>query len=237
MKPADRRQPDRSAPFRQVLALGALLTLIVLGVAFSFGHEAILTEADKLAAWIESLGAWAPLMVVALMIVHCFIPFPAEVLALCAGSIFGTVAGTGLIWLGAMIGAVLSFGLARLLGRGAVLRFLSRRQAESLDAWTADQGALTLLVSRFIPIIAFNLINYAAGLTRVSWWTFLWTTAVGILPLTILMVYLGAAMRTLRWEWLLVVSACGIVTVWSAHRLARRRGWVGRQLEHRARPD
>lgn len=224
------RSTGRSASFWQLLAFGALLALIVLGVALSLGHEVILTEADKLAAWIRSLGPWAPLMVVALMILHCFIPFPAEVLALCAGSMFGTVAGTGLIWLGAMIGAALSFGLARLLGRGAVLRLLSRKQAAALDAWTADQGALTLLVSRFIPIIAFNLINYAAGLTKVSWWTFLWTTAVGILPLTILMVYLGAAMRTLPWEWLLVISACGIVAVWSAHRLARRRGWLRHQL-------
>lgn len=231
MRSTDRRQPDRSAAFRQVLAIGGLLTLILLGVVLSLSHEIVLLEAERLRAWIESLGAWAPLIVVALMIVHCFIPFPAEVLALCAGSLFGPVVGTALIWLGAMIGAALSFGLARLLGRAAVLRFLSRKQAASLDAWTADQGALTLLISRFIPIIAFNLINYAAGLTRVSWWTFLWTTAVGILPLTVLMVYLGAAMRTLSWEWLLVVSACGIVAIWSGHRLARRRGWLGRRLE------
>jgi len=233
MRSSKRREPDRSAAFRQVLAIGGLLTLILLGVVFSFSHETVLLEADKLRAWIESLGAWAPLMLVALMVVHCFIPFPAEVLALCAGSLFGTVAGAALIWTGAIIGAALSFGLARMLGRAAVLRFLSRGQAASLDAWTADQGALTLLVSRFIPIIAFNLINYAAGLTRVSWWTFLWTTAVGILPLTVLMVYLGAAMRTLRWEWLLVVSACGIVSIWSAHRFARQRGWLSNRLERR----
>jgi uncharacterized membrane protein YdjX (TVP38/TMEM64 family) len=52
-------------------------------------------------------------------------------------------------------------------------------------------------------VIAFNLINYAAGLVRVSWWTFTWTTAVGILPLTVLMVLLGERMADMpTWGWL-----------------------------------
>lgn len=166
------------------------------------------------------------LAIVALMVVHCFVPFPAEILALCAGAIFGTLVGTALVWTGAMIGAALSFGLARLLGRAAVVRLLSRSQAASLDAWAADQGAVTLLISRFVPIIAFNLINYAAGLTQVSWLTFLWTTAIGILPLTTLMVYLGAAMVALQWEWIFGVSAFGIVVICGGHWLAKRRGWL-----------
>jgi len=40
-------------------------------------------------------------------------------------------------------------------------------------------------------VIAFNLINYAAALTSISWWTFLWATGLGILPLTILLSVLG----------------------------------------------
>lgn len=53
-----------------------------------------------------------------------------------------------------------------------------------------------------MPVIAFNLINHAAGLVRVSWWAFTWTTAVGILPLTVLMVLLGERMATMpAWAW------------------------------------
>lgn len=228
---AERRQIYRSAAFRQFLALGGLLTLVLLGIAFALRHADILAETAMLEAWIKSFGAWAPLAVIVLMVIHCFIPFPAEVLALCAGAIFGTLTGSALIWTGAMIGAALSFGIARLLGRAAVMRFLSRSQKASLNAWAADQGALTLLVSRFIPIIAFSLINYAAGLTRLRWWTFIWTTAVGILPLTILMTYLGAAMRELTWGWFLVVSTSGITAIFGAHWLAKRRGWLRRRAE------
>ena len=80
-----------------------------------------------------------------------------------------------------------------------------------------------MLVCRFIPIIAFNLINYGAGLTRVSWATFLWTTGVGILPSTVLMVWMGASMADLTWPWLLGVSAAGIATVVAGHWYLRGR--------------
>lgn len=159
------------------------------------------------------------------MVLHSFIPFPAEIVALCAGAVFGTLFGSALIWTGAMIGASLSFWLARLLGRAAIERLMPVRHRRVLRDWADDQGALTLLVSRFIPVIAFNLINYAAGLTRFSWWTFIWTTSIGILPLTVLMAYLGARMTEFSWPYLLASSAGGIVSIWALHRFGRKCGW------------
>ena len=201
-----------------IAALIGLLGVVAAGAAGAWGLGWLDFSFAELEAMLAAYGHWAPILVVALMVVHCFVPFPAEVLALCAGAVFGTLYGTALIWLGAMLGASLSFGLARWLGREAVARLLPARQAAALDRWAAEQGALALLISRFIPVIAFNLINYAAGLTRVSWWTFLWTTAVGILPLTIVMVWLGAQMRSLSWPLLIGVSAVAILAVWGASR-------------------
>lgn len=223
----------QSRRFLPAVALGGLATLIVLGfvLALIYGREHL--TGNDIFAWVEELGPWGPLAVVALMIVHCFVPFPAEILALCAGMAYGTAAGSALIWTGAMIGAALSFGLARAVGRDVVERLLPARHRAALDGWTADRGASTLLVVRFIPVIAFNLINYAAGLTRVGWWTFLWTTAAGILPLTVLMVHLGARMRELSWPLLLAVSGAGILAVWGFHTLRERQG---RGSERRSRP-
>jgi uncharacterized membrane protein YdjX (TVP38/TMEM64 family) len=66
-------------------------------------------------------------------------------------------------------------------------------------------------------LIAFNLINYAAGLTRLTWWQFTWTTAVGILPLTLLMVIMGDNIESLGWaSWLLLLV--GGIALWLAVR-------------------
>jgi uncharacterized membrane protein YdjX (TVP38/TMEM64 family) len=200
--------------------------LALVGGLLAFTIDGRAIDGAVLESWIDGLGPWGPAAVVALMVVHCFVPFPAEILALCAGAAFGAVLGTALVWSGAMLGAALSFALARFLGRAAVERLLAARYRAALDDWTRDQGATTLLVSRFVPVIAFTLVNYAAGLTRLSWWTFLWTTGVGILPITFLMVLMGARMTELSWPLLLAVSAVGIVVIAGLHRLAKRRGWL-----------
>lgn len=223
---------DRAAPRQRgisgriALAALAFVVLVVLGLLLAFTEMGGSLDPRELAARIRDLGQWGHLAVVGLMVLHSFVPFPGEILALCAGAVYGTVWGSVLIWVGAMIGASLSFALARWLGQPFVNAVLGPRARARLDGWTAEQGPATLLIARFIPVIAFNLINYAAGLTRVSWATFLWTTGLGILPLTVLMVWMGAAMMSLTWPWLLAVSLVGIVVVVGGHWWARRRGWL-----------
>ena len=95
-----------------------------------------------------------------------------------------------------MLGAAAAFGLARLLGWPFIRRILSAGHRERLAAWSKERGAVGLLISRLIPVIAFNLINYAAGLAGISWWTFLWTTGLGILPLTALFTVMGDRLLT-----------------------------------------
>ncbi len=162
----------------------------------SFAPEAFV---DLIRGW----GAWGVAGSLALMVLHSFVPFPAECLALANGMVFGLFWGSLITWSGAMLGAWLAFGLARSLGRPFVGRVLPARHRERVDAWSGEHGWSALLAARLVPVIAFNLINYAAGLVRVSWWTFTWTTAVGILPLTVLMVLLGERMATMpSWAWL-----------------------------------
>ncbi len=224
----DGRAPEpRGVSWRIAIAAAVLASLLGLGVLLAFTEMGSNLDVEVLAARIRDLGHWGYAAVVGLMVVHSFVPFPAEILALCAGAVYGTVWGTVLIWVGAMIGASLSFALARWLGQPFVNAVLGPVSRARLDGWTAEQGAVALLVARFIPVIAFNLINYAAGLTRVGWGTFLWTTGLGIVPLTVLMVWMGERMMELTWPWLLGLSVSGIAVVCGGHWWARRRGWLG----------
>lgn len=119
-----------------------------------------------------------------------------------------------------MLGATVAFGLARAFGRPLVMRFLSLRSQRALADWSRRQGGLALLAARLVPVIAFNVINYAAALTHISWWTFLWATGLGILPLTILLSVLGENVLDMSaWMWLVVVAAT--VLAWLARRHLR----------------
>ena len=197
-------------PRRRVLPVYLIAGFLVLATALVWGY-ALLSEmplpgfelsSESVAKLIRSWGAWGIAATIGLMIVHSFVPFPAEFVAIAAGMVYGPVWGTVITWVGAMCGALLSFGLAKLCGRPLVKAMVRDRHWRKIDRWTESQGASTLLAARLIPVIAFNLINYAAGLTSISWWTFIWTTGLGILPLTVLMVSMGDQMHYLTWsEW------------------------------------
>jgi uncharacterized membrane protein YdjX (TVP38/TMEM64 family) len=186
-------------------------------------HGIDLAALDEAAVerFVRAWGAWSALASVALMVLHSFVPLPAEIIPIANGMLFGPLIGIALTWAGAMLGAALSFALARWLGRGFVRLVLSEARFQRLAHIVPRPG--TLLYVRLVPLISFNLVNYAAGLMDVPWWTFLWTTALGILPLTVAMVLLGAAMLRAP-LWLSAAIAAALLLLWLA--VARRRGWT-----------
>jgi uncharacterized membrane protein YdjX (TVP38/TMEM64 family) len=203
-----------------LLLIAALLGAGVLGWAalraHGIGLDALLglTAAD-VESFARAWGGWSAAAAILLMVLHSFVPLPAEVIALANGMMFGPVWGVAVTWVGAMLGALLAFALARRLGRPAVRRLVPERHWRAIEGWQGRPA--TLLLLRLIPVISFNIINYAAGLAGVGWWSFAWTTALGILPLTIVSVVLGDTMLGASWQaWLLV--GIGLVLLWLAWR-------------------
>lgn len=163
-------------------------------------------------ALIRSWGAWGVVGSIGLMVAHSFLPFPAEIVAIANGMVYGPWWGTVITWIGAMLGASTAFSLVRLLGRPFVQRALSSRHQQQLAVWSRERGGVALLIGRLIPVIAFNLINYAAALSEISWWTFLWATGIGILPLSILLNGLGDQLLTLPlWAWLALGGIAALI--------------------------
>ncbi|MEX0696206.1 MAG: TVP38/TMEM64 family protein [Dongiaceae bacterium] len=205
------------------LATGAVWAFALLGMMPLPGFELSAAAVER---EILSWGAWGVGGSLLLMVLHSFVPFPAEFVAIANGMVYGPVWGTVITWTGAMLGAYLAFGLARWLGRPFVAAMVSERRRVGLDRWSRRQGGGVLLLSRLVPVISFNLINYAAGLTAVSWWTFTWATGLGILPLTVLMVTIGDRLWTAEsepWLWLAAAAVVGWLLWWAAMGRSRTR--------------
>ena len=223
---------QRKVAVRGVLAAAGLALLLFIGIGawwlwpaqFSFGGE---TSIEGTVAKIRSWGHWAALGSIALMVAHSFLPFPAEIITLANGMVFGPLWGTAITWIGAMLGALSTFGLVRSLGRPFVRRMLSESQLRRLSEWSSTRGGVALLIGRLIPAIAFNLLNYAAALTDISWWTFIWATGLGILPLSILLNVFGDSILTMRaWNWVWPLLGAVALLGWV---LARRRAAAARR--------
>ena len=208
-------------PNSSILAVVAISPLALVAIVwwlwpleFGMGGD---NTMEGVVAQIRAWVPWAALGSIVLMVVHSFLPFPSEIITLANGMVFGPFWGSIITWVGAMLGAISTFGLVRLLGRPFVYRMLSESQLNRLSDWSSRQGGIALLIGRLIPIVAFNLLNYAAAMTHISWWTYIWATGLGILPMTILLNVFGASVLSMtnsNWIWLLSVvsvALCGIV--------------------------
>ncbi len=122
-----------------------------------------------------------------------FIPVPPTLYTLAGGFTFGPVLGTILTIFGATSNASISFMIARLLGRDFVEKILKGKLG-TLNDKLADSGFKTLLVIRSSPIgPPFDLVSYAAGVLRVSFWSHFFATMIGIIPATSVYSYFGGS--------------------------------------------
>ncbi len=220
---SDHRPFDRIGLARTAAAL-ALVGLIGFGIwVWHRNVVGIMPTTAGIEAAIKSWGDWAVVASIGLMVLHSLVPFPAELVTFANGMLFGPVWGVVVTWVGAMLGAALAFALARGFGRPFVAAFMTEGQVSGLDRWTRRQGIGALLLSRLMPLISFNVINYAAGLSPVSWWTFLWTTGLGILPVTTLLVVTGDQIwrgHGSAWIYLAATAAAGALLWWLIARRA-----------------
>ena len=198
--------------------LAVIALLVLLAATYWLLHETgamvtILNEA-ALRDRIPRLGAWGPLMVIGLMVLAIIVsPIPSAPIAMAAGAAYGHAWGTLYVLLGAEIGALVAFGLARWLGGETLRRWFGERLSVGL---LGSQNALMgiALVSRLLPFISFDVVSYAAGLTVLSFWRFAIATLIGILPASFLLAHFGGEMATGESDRIMIsVLALGAITL------------------------
>lgn len=197
-----------------------IASLLVLALAGSYwllhetGALAIILDGHALREFVMGLGMAGPLAIVALMVLAILVsPIPSAPIALAAGALYGHTWGTGYIALGAELGALAAFGLARLIGRDALQRWLGSRLP---NARLGSQGALmaVVFISRLLPFISFDVVSYAAGFTTLTWWRFALATLAGVLPASFLLAHFGGEMATGELNRILyAVLALGLLTL------------------------
>ncbi|MHC4646502.1 MAG: TVP38/TMEM64 family protein [Planctomycetota bacterium] len=148
--------------------------------------------------WTRRLGYWAPAFVAAFYVVACVLFLPGSVLTLGAGFLFKVVLGTVTVSLGSTLGACAAFGVGRTVARDWISRKIAgNRKFAAIDDAVGRQGFKIVLLTRLSPVFPFNMLNYAFGLTKVSFWKYALASWIGMLPGTVMYVYFGAGLRSL----------------------------------------
>jgi uncharacterized membrane protein YdjX (TVP38/TMEM64 family) len=189
-EPAEDPGPTGERALKGKLVLGILLAAALIAAARFFHLQHLLGSALE---WIRALGAAGPVIFVAAYVLATVFFLPGSVLTIGAGALFGVVKGTILVSVAATLGAVCAFLVGRYLARDWVERKIEgNAKFRAIDDRVAEEGWKIVGLTRLSPIFPFNLLNYAYGITKVSLRDYFLASWIGMLPGTVLYVYIGS---------------------------------------------
>jgi uncharacterized membrane protein YdjX (TVP38/TMEM64 family) len=208
------------------------LALVAAGVAGAryFGLFELLSvdNIDRLDAWFDGLGWWAPLVFVAMWMVATVFFLPGLILTIAGGLIFGAVWGTVWTTVGANLGAAAAFLIGRYAARDMVASMVAKNSGlRKIDDGVRRQGWRMLMITRLVPLFPFNVQNYVYGLTDIPLSTYVLVSLPCMLPATIAYNFAAGSVRTGDLHtsiWYLAVAAVFFVL------LSLIPGWVRRRV-------
>ena len=179
---------SRSLRGRQALAVA--LVVLVLALLVVAGHT-LASVVPRITAKVTGLGVLAPVAFILFYAMADVAFVPGSLLTLTAGALFGPAVGTAVAMVGATLGASAAFLLARYVIRRRVEHWIhASPRLAALDAAVANEGRKIVFLMRLVPLIPFNALNYALGVTRVRFVDYL-VASIGMLPGALLYSYYG----------------------------------------------
>jgi len=174
---------------------GFVLVILFAGLYFYLeqsGSSDNLFNQQSIQQIIMEYGQWGPILIIIFMSGAIIMsPLPSAPIALASGAAFGHTWGTIYILIGAELGAIIAFSMARLLG----YEVMKKRFGDRIKiTWLQSENNLMLVVgvSRLIPFISFDVVSYAAGLTSLGYLRFALATLLGIIPASFLLAHFGS---------------------------------------------
>ena len=181
---------------------------------------------DQGMLWIESSGWVGWIWFIVLYTLSCVLFLPGSVLSFGAGAVYGFWAGTLLVSLGSVAGALVNFVSTRYLLRGWMARkFSGSRKFQALDHAAAQDGWKLVMLTRLSPILPHSLVSCAFGLSRISFLRYMLASWIGFLPISAAYAYGGAVIgRAAKgglhqgpWAWIaytIELAITVLITIW-----------------------
>ena len=173
-----------------------LLTIFVFIQTMESGLLDVLKNQERLSGIFKELGLIGPVAIISLIAFAIIItPIPSAPIALVSGALYGHTFGTIYVVIGALLGALSAFMISRTLGYDYINKKLHQKMPEKI---LGSQNTLMMIVfvTRLAPFISFDVISYAAGLTKLTLLRFTLATLMGIIPISFILAHLGSEVES-----------------------------------------
>ncbi len=180
--------------YRIIALIAVVIVLLVAGFVF---QQRVREVIQTFLRWTGDLGPVGAVVFGAVYVLATVLMMPGALLTLGAGLLFGVLWGTVTVSIASTAGAALAFLVGRFVARGWVASKVSARpNFQAIDRAVGREGFKIVLLTRLSPVFPFNLLNYAYGLTAVRFRPYVLASWIGMLPATVLYVYLGSLARS-----------------------------------------
>jgi uncharacterized membrane protein YdjX (TVP38/TMEM64 family) len=212
------RSMNRPTPSLAVIRLAVLCVLLVTaGIAILFvGTDGVTGALDDAAESRWGIAAFFVIYVVAVVTL-----VPGTVGSVASGAMLGFGVGLPVSLAGALTGATIAFFISQQLGREGSQQLLGDRLS-SIDHWVGDNDFVSIVTLRLMPIVPFNLLNYAAGLSAMRPSRYIAGTSVGMIPGTALTVFAASRANDPSSNAFRLAAAALLATVFVSTYVARR---------------
>jgi uncharacterized membrane protein YdjX (TVP38/TMEM64 family) len=147
--------------------------------------------------WVQAFGTGGVALYALFYVAGVVLFFPGIILTAGAGLLYGVLLGTLIVSPASVLGATLAFLIARYVARDWVSRKLEKYpNFTAIDRAIEKNGFKMILLLRLQPVVPFNLLNYALGLTRIRLRDYVMASWIGMFPATVLYVYLGSVLHS-----------------------------------------
>jgi uncharacterized membrane protein YdjX (TVP38/TMEM64 family) len=197
---------------------GLVLSYILVEPVNDFMGEAyrVLTSEDeeRIGDWVDQLGLWGPLFIVAAMVAQMFlIVIPSPLLMIIAVLAYGPFLGAVVAIVAVLVAASAGYWIGRLLGAVTVHRLVGKNRAARLEYYAERYGLWVVFIARLSPVLSNDGISLVGGLLRLGYFRFMAATAAGIAPLAVVFAFLGESNQRLVTGSIIVtaISLAGLV--------------------------
>jgi len=175
-------------------------------------------EEQKIKEWVEQFSWWGPLILVFAMMAQIFLlVIPTPLLMVVTVLAYGPYAGTVIILAAIFCASSFAYALGAYFGAPLIQRLLGEQSQKKVEGFISDYGFWAVFVTRISPFLSNDAISLVGGILHMGYWRFIGATMAGILPLTVLIAYLGENndRLTTGLVWVGIISLLGFIAyVW-----------------------
>lgn len=225
LKKEEKQQPEKkessgSKQSKWPMIVSGLLLLGLVASYFVFpgfqsevkqGWELLVSgDRERISVFVSQFGIWGPVFIVLAMIAQMFLVVVNVVaLMLVAIVAYGPVWGTLIAVVAVLVASTIAFLIGKAIGEVGVSKIIGEKAEKKVSGFMDNYGIWAIVIARISPFLSNDAVSFVAGFAQMGYWAFIGATLAGILPLAVLLAWLGQDYERLKTGliWVSVVSA------------------------------